>query len=95
MPKPGKFSFIKNDGIRLSYEYAYKSATENNLWPVLKEHTFEQLFEDDRLKGLKLRKGTSYAATIKVLHAIAHEGWEKVVEQLQAKQDAGNYFPTL
>ena len=91
MSKPGDFSFIQNNDIRLSYRYAYRSITNKGLWDLLKQLTLTEIFKHPEFTGLKLRKGSSWARTLQVMHQIANTGWETVVEELKNKQNAGQY----
>lgn len=83
--KPGKFAFIENNDIRLSYEYAYKSVTTAGLWDLLKSVSQEEMFKRPEFTGLKMRKGSNWARTLQVIHQIAHRGWDTVARELAEK----------
>jgi hypothetical protein len=86
MAKPGKFPFIQNESIRLSYEYAYRSVTKANLWDVYKqEETISSLLNRPDVIALKLRNGSNWARCHQVMFEIAHKGWDAVVADLEVK----------
>ena len=79
---PGKFIFIENRDKRLSLEYAYRSMTEQGLWQLFKETPLDTLLHLPQVAELKLRKGTSWAYTISIMHKIAQNGWDVAVKDM-------------
>lgn len=82
MSKPGKFTFIECRDKRLALEYAYRSMTSQGLWQLFKETPLTTLWHLPQVSELNLRKGTSWAYTIRIMHKIAQNGWDATVEEL-------------
>jgi hypothetical protein len=92
MDKPGRFLFVTNRDIRLSYEYAYREMTKADLWNRLRGlSSLQEMFESPEFKQLKMRKGSRWASTLNMMFQIAHLGWELAAQKALQRQVETGY----
>jgi len=80
IPKPGDFSFVKDDLYREVLTWDYKVVNENNLWSYFRKNKDSFTIQNLNYDWHNYHSGSSWCISMRNMEYIAKHGWERYIQ---------------